>query len=355
MKKSHYFIIGGVLALLILGICVYTAFASPTVKAQLIVQSGTVQVDSGKGYMPVTDVVRLKESDKVRTLDGEASVILHESVVVDLEPHTELVIDDLDTNGLKLSQPEGDTWTKFAHITGVKTVEISTPDTVATVRGTFFGLNKDRILLGNGQVDYRVKGQMTPMQGMMKTMNQNGKGVGATVTAEERALLEAHREKMILRLKRLRSMEIHKHNFAVSMIKKRYGWTDDMMMQKVEELDDNNADLNLLEQQAPIRLSATKKIIKLTEEIRKMKNTPLPPVSASAAPPQQNQGASATASCPGNTGCCCQYGWPDCNEGYECRGWNIPGKQSFGSCVKKGTNPGAPLQLDSSQPAFCGK
>lgn len=54
-------------------------------------------------------------------------------------------------------------------------------------------------------------------------------------------------------------------------------------------------------------------------------------------------------------GCCCnaQQGgnWPDCAEGYECRGQRTPPYLQV--CVKKGASPLTSLQLGSNQPAEC--
>lgn len=61
-------------------------------------------------------------------------------------------------------------------------------------------------------------------------------------------------------------------------------------------------------------------------------------------------------SCTG-AGCCCnvQAGgkWPDCSEGFECRG--MPKPPYISVCVKKGSPPQTPLFLASNQPAECKK
>lgn len=70
--------------------------------------------------------------------------------------------------------------------------------------------------------------------------------------------------------------------------------------------------------------------------------------------PLLSQAQSDGEACTG-AGCCCnvQAGgkWPDCSEGFECRGMPTPPYISV--CVKKGSPPQAPLSLASSQPAEC--
>jgi len=65
--------------------------------------------------------------------------------------------------------------------------------------------------------------------------------------------------------------------------------------------------------------------------------------------------------CPGDKGCCCNMAdgqggtWPACKQGFECRRQvnTTDPNQAIQVCVPVGTNPGAPLELHSSQPPFC--
>src|SRR3989338_2440205 len=57
--------------------------------------------------------------------------------------------------------------------------------------------------------------------------------------------------------------------------------------------------------------------------------------------------------CPGPQGCCCQYGYPDCASGYECRGWRVPGHQYFGTCTRRGMMYAS--ELSGYEQPYCGK
>ena len=67
--------------------------------------------------------------------------------------------------------------------------------------------------------------------------------------------------------------------------------------------------------------------------------------------------------CPGGKNCCCNMPdgaggvWPDCDAGFECRRQANPTNpnDAIQVCVPSGTPPGAPLQLNPSQPPFCRK
>lgn len=352
-SKAKWFVIGGIVGVLLLIFAVYWTFASPTVPAQLLVHSGEVQVDTGKGFVPVTGQLKLSELDKIKTLAGEASVILYESVVIDLEPNTEIAIDALTKKHPRITQTAGSTWNKFAKITGVETLEITTPDTVATVRGTFFGLRNNRMLLSNGRVDWKAGGSSMSFNGLSKGTFQGGSMKRGQVSADEVEEINRRREKVIQRLKKLRELEVKKHKTIVKLIQKRYGWDVPEINRRLEELDNNQANLDEIEKQAPIKLAAAYKLKRFTQEIRAIKQLPPPQVTGGGA--SQGTGQGAPAQCPGGEWCCCQYGHPDCGDGYECRQWIVSGKQYFGVCVKKGANPGVPLQLHSSQQPYCGK
>jgi len=250
---------------------IYSIFSSPTVPAQLVTVTGAVLVDTGSGYQAITEDLELSSQDKIKTQDGEATLVLYESVVIDLEPNTEVVVEDLSKNQLKLTQPSGSIWAKFTKVTGVKGLEISTPQTVATVRGTFFGLQSDRALLGEGTLDVAVGSNQLTLSGVQKSVLDNGAPVLTEVTSEDRALLEERRLRMVNNLKTVRAQEVAKHKTVLTLFEKRYGLNYEQVLAKLEELDNNDADLNALEQQAPIRLKAMKKIIKMTEEIRSLK------------------------------------------------------------------------------------
>ena len=92
MKKKVLAIIGGIgLALIILFAIIYSSLTSASVvTAQLHIESGSVLVN---GQAAVDDV-NLKEGDLIETgTDSEATVILYESLVINLEPNTKITLE----------------------------------------------------------------------------------------------------------------------------------------------------------------------------------------------------------------------------------------------------------------------
>ena len=147
-KKLAYIILGIAAVIIIIAIFGYFKITgSPTVAAFLNIYKGNVQVDHGSGWTSAQDGMNLAEQDHVKTLqDSEAAVVLHESVIVNLAPDTELFIKDLTKEHMKVEQPSGSTWNKFTGIAGVEGYSVETPTTVATVRGTGFEVNMDLLI-----------------------------------------------------------------------------------------------------------------------------------------------------------------------------------------------------------------
>ncbi len=108
--------------------------------AQLAVHRGDVWVN----FKTATPGMELKEGDVIKTGDGaEATVVFFESSVFRLNANTEIVVKRIAKKPgvVQLKQVIGETWTRLLRVSGVVEYEIETPNTVATVRGTGFGIS----------------------------------------------------------------------------------------------------------------------------------------------------------------------------------------------------------------------
>ena len=127
-------------------------------KAQLIVESGNVEVRSNGGSWTVAENgMYLYESDSVRTGDdSSASIVLFETSVIRLDSNTEVTIEELirgEETSVTIQQDSGRTWNTVNKISGIDNYEVQTPTTVASVRGTAFVV----IVQENGSTYYGVK------------------------------------------------------------------------------------------------------------------------------------------------------------------------------------------------------
>jgi len=280
-----------------IGIFMYSnVTGSPTTPAFLYIESGIVEVNSGNGWQPAVHEMELNVKDKVRTLEGVATLVFFEGEMMKLYPNTKISIEELLFEKIKLKQEKGKTWNKITKLTGTRDYEVETPNTVATVRGTAFyikvGDEKDEIIVAEGVV--KVKRITAKEDKIPKTVegSENSKDseiieelsievkqnekveVGTKGTIEKVPLTEKDDEDIkdsisedIDTLKEIRVREINKHEFLIEQAKRKYGFSDNDINDYLNQVDNGEADLDEAISQVPIKTESISKIKKITEEI----------------------------------------------------------------------------------------
>lgn len=124
--------------------------------AVLIVESGSVQVAQSP-LRAASGEVALKQGDKIVTgADGKASVKLFGSSIVRLDSNTDIDLSEFnaqkDARKVSINQNSGRVWSKVIKLSGVDNYQVSTPRSVATIRGTGF----DSYIRPDGTVDVSV-------------------------------------------------------------------------------------------------------------------------------------------------------------------------------------------------------
>ncbi|MBU0461784.1 MAG: FecR domain-containing protein [Nanoarchaeota archaeon] len=276
--KKTGIIIGAVAGVIILIFIIgfFMITKSSTRIAFLNVESGDVQIDTGSGWQRASDGMKLSLNDKVKTgTDGEASVILYESAIVSLDPNTEVSIADLSKDTSSVEQETGTTWNKFTGLSGLKGLEVETPTAVATVRGTSFQVELDRILVREGNVEVTDKdgNNRIDVTGGMKAEMIDGIPTLKEMTPEEKAMLLDKMERHLSLLKELRQDEMDKHRFMVNRAKSMYKWTDEDIQRKIDKLDTGELDVDEIKEKAPIQTEVIDKFVALTKAIKKHKQT----------------------------------------------------------------------------------
>lgn len=115
---------------------------------ELKVLNSNVSVKQGNlDYQTVEDTMILEKGDMIKTdLNGEAEVLIGEGSVIRLSPNTEIIINEKTLSSLweqevNISVNQGKIWFRILKIFDKNSVwEVETPNVVATVRGTAFGI-----------------------------------------------------------------------------------------------------------------------------------------------------------------------------------------------------------------------
>jgi len=271
MKKI--WIILGIIAILLIATIVgaYSVlFRDPVGAATLTVKSGTVSVNSGNGFKPISGTVQLNKNDIIQTgADGNAVLILFDSAITQIEPNTQINLASLVTTAPKLKQDAGSTFTKFTGLNGMNTLEIQTPNAVATVRGTAYSVKMDGVRVLEGHVGVRPNGHDEQnISGGFALVLENGNWTNRNLTAEERASLLAQLQQSIDDLKTIRQ-HIIDHNAAVmNVIKNQFNVSDQQIADTFSAADAGTIDINAMLDQSPIKTPVVIRIAQITTQIK---------------------------------------------------------------------------------------
>ena len=264
--KKLLIVLAVIVVLLLSG--AYFLLRAPSVTAALLyIESGEVQVDVGKGWITGTDEMELSRGAKVKTIAGEATVVLLEGEFIHLEPNSEISIDEVTKNQIKLSQKVGQTWNKITKLSGIKGYIVSTPNTVATVRGTEFILSDEEILVDDGEVEYEHIAKKEKIKVRAKK-----KALAAAMKEEdtsESAKFEQQKGKYLKVLKKVRQREVRKHKFLTE----RAGYKEQQINQKLEEIDaaPENSEDEAYAKVPRLMKKKAERTYHLTKEIKRVK------------------------------------------------------------------------------------
>ncbi|MBI4141155.1 FecR domain-containing protein [Candidatus Woesearchaeota archaeon] len=257
-------ILGSILFIFILiaGGIAYSLFSSSTEAAQLHIESGTVTVNGNT----VTNDQTLSSKDVIETTNGKATVILHDSIIISLEPNTKITLDSLTRKNPVVSQPTGTTWNTFMKLTGVDGFDIKTSNSIASVRGTGFQLTDKKVLTADGTVTYNDAGKTFTVTEMTAVEQ----GLQRPANNEEKTSVKNYYRQTVNELKRMRKTEMNKHQFLMRMIKTQYGMSDDMINKKMDEIDTGTINVDDIMRQAPVTPASLNKLAMMTKEIQNL-------------------------------------------------------------------------------------
>jgi len=159
-SKKILLIIPVIIIICIIGFIGFVWFISaPEVaKAQLIIDTGTVQVKpTGETWTSAENGMLLYQSDSVKTGNNtSASIVLFESSIIRLDSNTEVTLQEIlqeaDETSVSIQQDAGRTWNTVLKVSGIDNYEVQTPTTVASIRATAFVV----IVESNGTTYYGV-------------------------------------------------------------------------------------------------------------------------------------------------------------------------------------------------------
>jgi len=219
--------------------------------AKLNIQTGSVQVDTGNGFVVATDGMSLSIGDKVKTLsDGLAALVIRDTTIIMLDPDTEITLQDLDKESLKIYQSAGKTLNKFSGIVGVDGLTVETPNTVATVRGTEFEVTMNSVTVIEGQVHVVLEGTEFVLDELEIAIIENGVPIKREMTSEEKVAVSESIVNYVGVLKDERQEEIEKSRALIDMAKQTYGFDESQINDFIASVDRGEVSIEELDKLA---------------------------------------------------------------------------------------------------------
>ena len=266
-------LIGVLLSVFVLGLAGYFILApASATPAVLYIEEGTVEVNAGKGWVAGVNEMELKNGAGVRTKEGEATVVFMEGEMLSLQPNTEVRLDKVTPKKVLVSQLAGETWNKITKLSGITEYAISTPSTVATVRGTEFFLNDEELAVGDGEVQYGSHEKQSMVMVRKHKQAVKDKFVEEEMSDEQLAKMKKFPQKYMKVLKNVRAREIRKHKMLVDQLKKKSGMSEAELEKQLEGIDEGAVDEDKLYSKVPGLLQPkAKRAYMLTKEIKKVR------------------------------------------------------------------------------------
>lgn len=268
MKKSVLIPLIILAVILIAVIILYTSLvSSKTIKAQLNVEQGAVTING----IAVSGHTILKQGDIIETsANGLATVILYESVVVNIDSNTKITLDELTQKNPSITQEGGSTWSQFTNLFGVESYTINAGNSIASVRGTGFGIEENKIIVGEGQVQYSIDNQEFNVMAGKAVEKISEEILERDLTPEEQAKVKASNQRVIEQLKKLRELELEKHPKIVNIVSSKYDLSQEDITQAFKDADEGKINLKDFEDKSPVNIESLEKIIQITDKIREL-------------------------------------------------------------------------------------
>jgi len=245
---------------------------SPTFEGVLLNVEGDVEIRENGNILSAKDNMKVSENSIIVTNSGSASVALFESILIDLDSNTEISLVELSEEKVIVEQKSGSIWNKFTGMLGMENYEVKTPNAVATVRGTEFGVNVNgentSVLVSEGLVSFG-NFSVGSFEKAVKVGNEIEKK--EEMSLDEQKQMFVKMQHTIANLMALRNSEIRKQiNLAKRLIN-----MNDITKEQVQEslvwIDGGEYNKEELISQIPIEVQGINKVFDITEKITQQK------------------------------------------------------------------------------------
>ena len=209
----------------------YVQFFMPAPLASLVIEQGKVQyMIDGAEWKDASNGMTLKQGYSIKTLADSRAKLIFSYSVMRLDSNSEVSLDELAKESISITQSMGSTWSRLLKISGIKSYEVSTPEAIASVRGTGFAVyydgNTTGLKVSEGTVNFGSEGGKADVGADKQAeLGQEGKIKIEDLKEDEwmtknLQLDEQHKQEVKQKL-------MKKYSILISTIKSQYGLTDE--------------------------------------------------------------------------------------------------------------------------------
>jgi len=275
-SKKKFVVIGVVLVVIVASVLFLFSGEEKLKAAYLTGLSGDVKIITENGESNAKNGQELFLGDSISTQNGRADVVLLGRAIVSLEPNTEVKISSLLEDNIEIKQNSGSTWNKFLGLVGANSFKVQTPDAVASVRGTEFGVdvnaNSSIALVSDGVVNFGTDNKTFDLKELEKAGVINKKLVRLNLTEEDIRKILLRKTQTIRNLKSIREEQIKNLGPLITFARKTYGLTDKDIQEKLNAIDRGELDDEKLIEKAPFKKDDLRRIKRINDEIKKTQN-----------------------------------------------------------------------------------
>ncbi len=272
----------------------YLLSPASAVPATLYVREGSVEVKSGDAWSVAQNGMELDIGNSVRTLaDSLASIIFYDNSVVRLESNTEVNIKELTsskgTSTVSLKQQTGEIWSKVLKLAGVGTdLEVETPTTVATIRGTAFGVvvrgNSTDVVVAEGKINtrsYQVKeGVKEFLADQNVSADEQATVSGTNLSKIKKSEIQENYKDWVKEQKlkdigfiqELKIREVYRYEKLISLAKDRFKVTDERIKEAIINYKSEEEKKREIAKYPIVPKRVIERIDELNKEIKKLES-----------------------------------------------------------------------------------
>jgi hypothetical protein len=271
-KKRWPVVLGIVFGLIVVIVLVvyFTIFRVSTPTGTLTILNGNVEVNKGLGFTAVSTGLGLKEGYAIKTLDGNARIVLLDSVILTLDPQTVIKLETIGSDTV-VSLDQGTAWSKF--IKGnIQSYTLLAKDSNMVAYGTSFKseVNSDNVILtvSEGTVEFKSTADKLSVPKGKKYILSKGKIAESTLTSEEKASLVNGLKKDKEAIKDLRMDMMQRNKAIYDKLKNMFNQTDKDVLIVLDKIDNGEWNDSELIAKSPINVPIIEKLKLMNDEVK---------------------------------------------------------------------------------------